>query len=196
MPARIRINSTMAEESEKLRGQLLKLLKREAFRKGEIVLSSGKSSSFYIDGRCITLDAEGAYLVACLIFDLLKDEKFEAIGGPTLGADPIAGALAAISFTKGRPLKTFIIRKAPKAHGARRQIEGPALDAGSRLILVDDVATSGKSFLESIDILRAEGFLVDTAVCIVDRQEGAKEALAKKGCRLLSVFTPRDFGIK
>lgn len=172
------------------------LLKKEALRVGEIVLSSGKTSSFYLDGRCVTLNAQGAYLSARLILDLLKDEDFEAIGGPTLGADPIAGAVAAVSYIQKSPLKTFIIRKTPKSHGTRRQIEGPSLKPGARLILADDVATSGKSFLESIDILRAEGFKVDTAVCIVDRQEGAQEALAKKDCRLLSIFTPRDFGIK
>lgn len=158
-------------------------------------MSSGKISSFYIDGRCVTLNAEGAYLVATLIFDLLKKQKFEAVGGPTLGADPIVGALAAISYIRKKPFKTFIIRKAPKAHGRRRQIEGPPLKAGSRVILVDDVATSGKSFVESIDILRQEGFLVDTALCIVDRQEGAAGALVQKNCQLISLFTPQDLGI-
>lgn len=180
----------------KLKAQLLKLLKKEAFRREEVVLSSGKTSSFYIDGRCVTLSAEGAYLTACLIFDLLKTRKFEAVGGPTLGADPIAGALAAISYARKKPFKTFIIRKTPKAHGARRQIEGPRLRPGAKLILVDDVATSGKSFLESIDVLRAEGFQVDTAICIVDRQEGASAALALKNCQLIPLFTPKDFGIK
>lgn len=185
----------MQKRIDRLKAQLLELLKKEAFRKGEIVLSSGKTSSFYIDGRCVTLNAQGAYLVASIIFDILKKEEFEAIGGPTIGADPIVGALAAISFLKKRPFKTFLIRKTPKAHGRRRQIEGPPLKAGSRLILVDDVATSGKSFLESVDILRGEGFKIDTAVCIVDRQEGAGEALAPKNCRLISIFGPQDFGI-
>ena len=180
----------------KLKSRLLKLFKKEAFRRTEVVLSSGKTSSFYIDGRCVTLSAEGAYLTACLIFDLLKEREFEAVGGPTLGADPIAGALAAISYAKKKSFKTFIIRKTPKAHGARRQIEGPYLRPGAKLILVDDVATSGKSFLESIDILRAEGFRVDTAICIVDRQEGAREALAQKNCQLIPLFTPKDFGIE
>lgn len=180
----------------KLKARLLKLLKKEAFSRKEVVLSSGKTSSFYIDGRCVTLSPEGSYLTACLIFDLLKTREFEAVGGPTLGADPIAGALAAISCIKRKPFKTFIIRKAPKAHGARRQIEGPYLRPGAKLILVDDVATSGKSFLESIDILRAEGFKVDTAICIVDRQEGASDALAKKNCQLVPLFIPKDFGIE
>ncbi|HAH20609.1 MAG: orotate phosphoribosyltransferase [Omnitrophica WOR_2 bacterium GWF2_43_52] len=185
----------MNKKTEKLKKQLLALLKKEAFREGEIVLSSGKTSPFYIDGRCVTLNAEGAYLTAALMFDILKKEKFEAAGGLTLGADPIVGALAAVSFIKKKPFKTFIIRKTPKAHGRRRQIEGPSLKAGSRVILVDDVATSGKSFVESIEILRQEGFLVDTALCIVDRQEGAAGALAQKNCQLISLFTPQDLGI-
>ena len=186
----------MNKKIDNLKAQLLKLLKKEAFRKGGVVLSSGKASSFYIDGRCVTLSAQGAYLVACIILDLLKGQKMEAVGGPTLGADPIAGALAATSFIKNKPLKTFIIRNAPKAHGARRQIEGPNLKTGSRLVLVDDVATSGRSLLDSINILRNEGFQVDTAICIVDRQEGAREALAQKNCRLISLFTPQEFGIQ
>ncbi len=185
----------MQKRIDTSKAELLALLKKEAFRKGKIVLSSGKTSSFYIDGRCVTLNAQGAYLVASIIFDILRKEDFEAVGGPTIGADPIVGAFAAISFLKKRPSKTFLIRKTPKAHGTRRQIEGPALKEGSRLILVDDVATSGKSFLESIDILRSEGFQVDTAICIVDRQEGAKEALAQKNCKLIPIFTPTDFGI-
>jgi orotate phosphoribosyltransferase len=179
-----------------LRIQLLTLLKKNALRKGKIVLSSGAVSSFYIDGRCVTLSAQGAYLTACLILDLLKGRKAEAIGGPTLGADPIVGAIAAVSYIKKRPLKTFIIRKTPKDHGTRRRIEGPPLRRGSRLILVDDIVTSGRSFLESIDVLRQEGFKIDTAVCVVDRQEGARDALTKKNCRLISLFTPKDFGIK
>lgn len=186
----------MRQGTGNLKRELLRLLKKDAFRKKKVVLSSGKTSSFYIDGRCVTLSPKGAYTAACLILELLKGRRFEAIGGPTLGADPIAGAIAAVSYIKKRPLKTFIIRKTPKAHGARRQIEGPHLKAGSRLILIDDVATSGGAFLESIDILRNEGFRVDTAVCIIDRQEGAGEALAQKNCKLLSLFTPKDFGIR
>jgi orotate phosphoribosyltransferase len=186
----------MKQSTCNTRRQLLRLLKKESFRKKKVVLSSGKTSSFYIDGRCVTLSPKGAYTAACLVLDLLAGQRFEAIGGPTLGADPMAGAIAAVSYIKKRPLKTFIIRKTPKAHGARRQIEGPHLKAGSRLILIDDVATSGGSFIESIDILRNEGFRVDTAVCIIDRQEGAGDALAQKNCKLLSLFTPKDFGIK
>lgn len=186
----------MDKTGRDLKRQLLSLLKKEAFRKGQIVLSSGRTSSFYIDGRSVTLNPEGAYLAACLILDLLKGKDIEAIGGPTLGADPIVGAIAAVSFLKKKPIKTFIVRKTPKAHGTRRQIEGPNLKSGSRLVLVDDVATSGKSFAESIDILRSEGFIVDTAICIVDRREGAQETLAQKDCRLISLFTPEDFGIK
>lgn len=178
-----------------MKNKLLRLLKKEALRKGKIVLSSGKSSSFYIDGRAVTLSAKGAYLAGELIFEILKEIKAKAAGGPTLGADPIAGALAAISYIKKNPIRAFIIRKAPKSHGTRRQIEGPYLEEGLRLVLIDDVATSGESFLESIDILRGEGYVVDTAICIVDRGEGAREALAQKGCRLISIFNPKELGV-
>lgn len=179
-----------------MRKKLLSLLKKNAFRKGNFTLSSGKASSFYIDGRCISLNAQGAYLIARIFLDLLKGRKIEAIGGPTLGADPIAGAVAAVSFLRKKPLKAFIIRKQAKGHGTKRRIEGPPLKKGAHLILVDDVATSGKSFLDSLDTLRKEGYKVDTALCVVDRKEGAEEALASRNCKLISIFTPGDFGIK
>lgn len=182
-------------KAEDFKKQLLELLKKEAFKKGEIVLSSGKTSSFYIDARIITLSAKGAYLTASIILDLLKGQKIEAIGGPTIGADPIVGALAAISFIKKKPLKTFIIRKAAKVHGTKRKIEGPNLKRNSRLVLVDDVATSGQSLIDSLQMLRGEGFRVDVAICIVDRQEGAEDALLEKNCKLIHIFTPEDFGI-
>ncbi len=178
-----------------LKQKLFSLLNKEALKRGKFILSSGKESNYYLDGRVITLTPEGAYLVASIILDFIKDDKIDAIGGPTLGADPIVGALAALSHINAVPIKTFIVRKAAKTHGAGRQIEGPALKKGARVVLVDDVATTGKALIEAKQALEQEGIFAQEAIVIVDRQEGAKENLAKAGLKLRSIFTIADFGI-
>ena len=181
--------SCVKEDKQKL----FDLLKREAFFKEKVVLSSGKESDYYMDARRVTLKAEGAYLCGKIILDMAKNEKFDAIGGPTLGADPIVGAIGVLSFQSGKPVNTFIVRKAPKPHGKQQQVEGPLLAKGSKVILIDDVATTGKAFLQSIDVLNAMGIETPQAICIVDRGEGAKEALAQKKCALASVFSVQEF---
>jgi len=175
-------------ELRKERQDLLELLTKDAYVKGKVILSSGKESDYYVDARRVTLTAKGAYLCARLILDHVKDEPYDAIGGPTLGADPMLGAIGVVSLQAGRPVSTFIIRKAPKAHGKQQQIEGPVLNKGSKFVLIDDVATTGKAFLESLDVLDKMGISVKKAICVVDRREGAKEALAKRGCELISLF--------
>jgi orotate phosphoribosyltransferase len=135
------------------------------------------------------LTPEGAYLVANIILELIKDKNIHAVGGPTLGADPIVGAIAVLSHLKNLPLKTFIVRKNAKDHGTKRQIEGPALKKNSRVILVDDVATTGKALIESRQSLRQGGIRVIEAIVIVDRNEGARENLAKAGLKLKAIFS-------
>ena len=164
-------------------------------KRGEFTLSSGKKSNYYLDGRVITLTPEGAYLVASIILEMVEGQDIAAIGGPTLGADPIVGAVAAISYIKQIPVKTFIVRKETKEHGAQRQIEGPALENKRKVILVDDVATTGKALIEAKAALDKAGIPVDTAIVIVDRLEGAKDNLAKAGLRLESIFTIKEFGL-
>ncbi|MFH1202369.1 MAG: orotate phosphoribosyltransferase [Candidatus Omnitrophota bacterium] len=173
--------------------RLLILLKKKAYKKKEVILSSGRKSNFYVDARRITLSSEGAFLVASIILEMIKADAVQAIGGPTIGADPIAGAIGVLSYLNGRPLKTFIVRKNPKAHGTKRQIEGPALRRGYRVIVVDDVATTGGSMIETISALKKQGLKVNKAICIVDRQEGATENLSKVGCKLVSIFKKKDF---
>lgn len=158
-------------------------------------MSSGKTSPYYLDGRVITLTPEGAFLTASIILELIKDKDIEAVGGPTLGADPIVGAVACLSHIKQIPLKTFIVRKAVKEHGAGRQIEGPALAKNSKVILVDDVATTGKALIEAKQALDKAGIKAETAIVIVDRNEGASQNLAEFGLRLESIFTIKDFGL-
>ncbi|MFA5096526.1 MAG: orotate phosphoribosyltransferase [Candidatus Omnitrophota bacterium] len=183
------------EKIKELKARLLALLEKEALKRGDFLLSSGKRSNYYLDGRVITLSAEGAYLVAGIILELIKDKKIDALGGPTLGADPIVGAVAALSHIENIPLKTFIVRKDAKTHGAGKQVEGPELKRGSRVILIDDVATTGKALIEAGQALEKIGVVATQALVIVDRLEGAAENLAKAGLALESIFTIRDFGL-
>ena len=185
------VNQTLKE----LKFKLLALLEKEALKRGKFILSSGKESNYYLDGRVITLTPEGAYLVASIILKMVKDNNIDAIGGPTLGADPIVGALAALSHINKFPIKTFIVRKQVKEHGTQRQVEGPALKKGSRVILVDDVATTGKALIEAKEVMDRLGVEVEYALVIVDRQEGAKENLSKIGLKLNSILKIEDFGL-
>lgn len=175
---------TLAE----LKSQLLKLLVQEALKKGKFTLSSGKISNYYLDGRVITLAPQGAYLVASIILEMIKDKGITAIGGPTLGADPIAGAVAALSHAKGIPLKAFIVRKAAKEHGRQRQIEGPQINKDAKVILIDDVATTGGALIEAKQALDKIGVQTAKAIVIVDRNEGARENLAQAGLELEAIF--------
>lgn len=175
-------------ELSKERHELLELLAKDAYVRGKVILSSGKESDYYVDARRVTLTAKGAYLCARLVLDCVKDESYTAIGGPTLGADPMLGAIGVVSLQAGRPVNMFIIRKTPKAHGQKQQVEGPELRKGNRVILIDDVATTGKAFLESLDVLTPMGVRVVKAICVLDRGEGAREALAQKGVPLAALF--------
>lgn len=183
------------QDHARLKADLLSLLKKEAFKKGKFTLSSGKESSYYLDGRIITMMPEGAYLTASIILDMIQDDGIDAFGGPTLGADPIVGAVAALAHVRKVPLKTFIVRKAAKGHGTQRQVEGPALSAGMRVVLVDDVATSGKSLIEAKAVLDSMKVRVDRAIVIVDRNEGARENCSRAGITLTPIFTIADLGV-
>ena len=176
-----------------MKQQLFKLLERDAFRKQRVVLASGKISDYYIDVRKVSISPAGIYYISHLIFRIIRDEPIDAFGGPTLGADPIVGAVAFLSHKNKKPLKTFLIRKTPKAHGSQKLIEGQTLTAGQKVIVVDDVATSGGSIIRSIEALKEAKVKVVKAITIVDRQEGAVENLAKYNCPLVSLFTKDDF---
>lgn len=175
------------------RKELFHLLKTQAFSKGKFILSSGKESNFYLDVRLVTLSAAGAYLTARIMLDMIDKDQPDAIGGPTLGADPMVGAIASLSHQAGRPINTFIIRKQPKAHGKQQQVEGPLLKEGGSVVIIDDVATTGKAFVEAIEVLQKMNIKVKKAICVIDRDEGALEALAKYKVPLESIFTIRQF---
>lgn len=173
------------------RKRLLELIKQEALSIKPIILSSGKKSDYYIDCRLITMHPEGAALIADIFFDMLADKEVDALGGLTIGADPIAGAFAAISFQRNRPIPTFIVRKEQKKHGTQKLVEGP-LKKGMKVAIVDDVATSGGSLLSAIFAVEEFGCKVVSVMVVVDRMEGGKEALSEKGYKLESIFSKDD----
>ncbi|RLE10421.1 orotate phosphoribosyltransferase [Candidatus Aerophobetes bacterium] len=174
------------------KNSLLQLIKEKALFCQPVKLSSSKKSSYYVDGRQITLSAKGAYLVAKLIFPMIKDDNIQAIGGPTLGADPILGAVICWSHLENFPLEGFIVRKEPKKHGMQRYIEGPALKKGTRVAIIDDVVTTGESVLRSARAVEELGCRVVRIICLVDRLEGAGERLKKYGYKLTPLFTRND----
>ena len=162
------------------REQLRDLLKSRSLMFGDFTLASGKKSKYYFDSKRTTLLAEGAWLTAREVLRLVRDKgiKADAVGGLTLGADPIVCPVAALSHSEGPPLRAFIVRKEAKDHGTGRQIEG-VLDPGSRVIVVDDVVTTAGSTLKAIEAAEAAGHTVVAVICLVDREEGGSEKLAK-----------------
>lgn len=179
-----------------LRERLLGLLKKKAYTRGKVILTSGKESDFYIDCRPVTLDPEGAFLVGKLLFERLLQcrEVVRGVGGMTMGADPIATAVSLTSYLEGRPLPAFIIRKEPKKHGRGLWIEGISnLPEGVSVAIVEDVVTTGGSTIKAIERAQEEGLKVVQVLALVDREEGGKENLKKLGYDLEALFGRRDF---
>lgn len=176
------------------RERLLAILKEKSYERKRVVLSSGRESDFYIDCKQATLTAEGAVLTGRLFCEMLERGEYpEAVGGITLGADPIVTAVALTSALRGRPIPAFIIRKEPKKHGTSRWIEGTkSLRSGMRAAIVEDVVTTGASTLRAIERAEEGGLAVSRVLCLVDRNEGGAQALAEKGYRLEPMFLKED----
>lgn len=173
-----------------LYSRLKLLIKERSLRVAEepiFKLSSGKLSRFYVDLKQVTFDPEGAYLVGRLMYELLKDFSPDGAGGLTLGADPIAYAVSFVSYLEGKPIKPFVVRKEPKAHGMGRQVEG-LLKPGDRVAVLEDVITTGSSSLKAVQACRREGYHVIGVFAIVDRQEGGSENLKAEGVEVYSLF--------
>jgi orotate phosphoribosyltransferase len=167
---------TLSDERRRLR----ELLRQNSLIFGDFTLASGRKSRYYFDSKKTTLLPEGAYLTARQILRVLRDldVQAEAIGGMTLGADPIVGAVTALSFVEGPPLRGFIVRREAKEHGTAKRVEGN-VQAGSRVVVVDDVVTTGGSTLSAIEAAEEAGLEVVQVVCLVDREEGGSRALSR-----------------
>ena len=167
-----------------MRARLVELLREKSYRRRRVVLASGRESDFYVDGRQTTLNAEGAWLVGNLVFEALHPDV-RGVGGLVVGADPIAAATAAVSFHRGRPVHAFLVRKEAKSHGTGRQVEGREnLPDGTAVCVVEDTCTTGGSMLQAVDRCEAEGLRVVQCLTLVDREEGAAEAIAARGLKL------------
>jgi orotate phosphoribosyltransferase len=167
------------------------LLEKSVFKGREFKLASGKTSDFYVDARVTTLDAEGATLCGRIFLDMLSAFKVDAVGGYSIGADPIVSAIAVVSFFEKKPLPAFIIRKEEKSHGTRKMIEGN-FRSGMRVALFDDVITSGGSIIKGAKQVESEGGKVEVIMAVLDREDGGRETIEGQGYRFLSIFTKRD----
>jgi orotate phosphoribosyltransferase len=178
------------------REALIALVRVKALKFGRFTLASGKKASYYLDGKQITLDPFGAKHVAEGILDLLgTDEMPQAVGGMSIGADPITSSVVVMSAIRGTPLVGFLIRKEPKGHGTNQCIEGP-VKPGETAAIVEDVVTTGGSTLLAIQRAEEFGLKVQRIVAIIDRKEGGAEEFARRGYRFDSLLTIRDFGIE
>ncbi len=174
------------------KARLKEILLQQSYRQGTFTLTSGKTSDFYIDGKQTTLHAEGSYLCGKLLFELIKNEAepIHAVGGMTLGADPLVSAVSIVSYLEQAPIPAFIVRKEAKGHGTGNYIEGlKNLPAGGRVALIEDVVTTGGTLLKVIERVEAAGFKVGLVITVVDRQEGGAETLAEQGYPLKALFT-------
>ena len=174
--------------------QLKVLLVKKAIRYSDtpdFKLASGRMSNFYIDCRKVTHNAEGKYLIGNIIFNMIEDLPIEAIGGLTLGADPIAAAVAYTAFLNKKPVNSFVVRKEQKEHGLKKLVEGD-VQVGNRVVIVDDVITTGGSTIKAITAARAEGLEVKLVIVLVDREEGGREDITKYISAVRSLFTKTE----
>lgn len=173
--------------------ELRRLLLERAVRRGTFTLSSGATSTYYIDCREVTLSPEGLALVARLLLDSLPD-GIDAVGGPPRAADPLSIGICLLSGQAGHPLPAFMVRNEPKAHGTGKRIEGP-IRPGMRVAVVEDAVTSGGSTLEAISIVEDAGLVVDAVRCIVDREAGGLDFLRTRGYDARALYTVSELGL-
>jgi len=174
--------------------RLLELLKSNALQIGTFRLSSGRTSDYYMDCNRVTLSAEGAYLTAKLMMDMILPEV-SAVGGLTIGADPILSSLALLSHVHDRNIAALIIRKDLKNHGTMKFVEGPILEKGAKVAVVEDVVASGDSLLRAVECIAAAGYEPVQTLTLFDRQEGGREAIEKRGYILQALFSCKDLNI-
>lgn len=176
------------------RKKLIGLFHERALKFGDFTLASGKKSTYYLDGKQISLHSTGLRLVSLGLLELLHDVQFSAIGGMTIGADPIVGGVLVAAAESGRSLDGFLVRKEAKGHGTQKYVEGPVVP-GSKVVVIDDVVTTGGSAIQAVDRIVEFGCEVVCVVGIVDRKEGGAANFANKGLKFRSLLTIEDFGI-
>ena len=174
------------------RDALLNEITAKAVVHGKVILSSGREADYYVDLRRITLDASAAPLVGSVMLDLTSDLDYDAVGGLTLGADPVAVAMLHVAAARGRKLDAFVVRKEGKAHGLQRRIEGPDV-AGRRVLAVEDTSTTGGSVLAAVEALREAGAIVVGVAVIVER--GAAPAIADAGLDYRAAYSLEELGL-
>jgi orotate phosphoribosyltransferase len=175
------------------RGRLVALLRSRSYRTGDFVLASGRRSTFYIDCRRTTMHAEGLHLIGTLGLAAIRERgwRADAVGGLTLGADPVAYAIAAATATQPPAIHGFTVRKAPKSHGTGQRIEG-CFEAGAHVVVVEDVITTGGSALDAVAAVRGAGGVVSGVLAVVDRGEGGRDALEAAGLAVHALVHARD----
>ncbi|MFT5522150.1 MAG: orotate phosphoribosyltransferase [Pirellulaceae bacterium] len=174
---------------------LIELVREKSLEFGEFTLASGKKAHYYLDCRQVTLDPKGANLIGTGILELLGSDLPDAVGGMAIGADPITAAVITLAGQQDKPIRGFIVRKEAKEHGTGRAVEGP-VQSGDRVVIVEDVVTTGGSSLRAIEHVEAAGLTVIGVIAIIDRMEGGREAFAAKGYELQTLLTIADFGIE
>ena len=178
------------------RARLHELLLTHAYAKRRVMLASGRESDFYIDCRGVALSAEGHLLIGRLVLEaaLGMEAGLQGVGGLTMGADPIASAVSLTSALQGRPIGAFLVRKEAKAHGTTQCVEGlQLLPAGAKVVVVEDVLTTGGSSLKAVERARLAGLQVSGVVALVDRSEGGRENLEAQGLKVTALFSRKDF---
>jgi orotate phosphoribosyltransferase len=186
--------STLSKSAN--RARLTEIIRKRSFGRGEVTLASGRKSNFYFNLKPTMLDPEGATLLAELTYEALKDGGFDYVGGLEMGAVPLAGAVAQLSWIKGHPIPAFFVRKRPKEHGARLAVEGLAKDEslqGKRVVIIEDVTTTGDSAIKAVEAAREAGAEVALVLTMVDREEGAVETFAKIGIPFRWLYRASEF---
>ena len=176
---------------DKKKERLAEIILERSFKYSDnppFTLASGRQSNYYFNCKPTTLDPEGMNLIGTIVFDMVKGYDITAAGGLTLGADPIANALALISYQKGKPIKSFIVRKDVKAHGTKSAVEGNVA-TGEKVLIIDDVITTGGSTITAIEQARGAGLIVERVITLIDREEGGRENILKHVGHVESVFT-------
>jgi orotate phosphoribosyltransferase len=177
-----------------MKDRLIELVIEKAFKYSKepvFKLVSGRMSNYYFNCKAVTFHPEGMHIIGNIIFNLIKDLDIKGIGGLTLGADPIADAVAYTSYLKGKPIEAFVVRKTPKSHGTMQWVEGN-ITKGDRVVIIDDVITTGKSTIEAITRAKETGLEIVKVIALIDRQEGGREAVEAMGYKLHSIITREE----